>query len=81
MCFDYEWQSEEEASRLRGFTDSDWAGCRKARKSLSGGILFGRHCLKTLLSTQSVYALSVAEAEDYAMVEGTTKLDAQACKL
>ena len=30
------------------YSDSDWAGCRRARKSSSGGsIMLGAHCLKT----------------------------------
>jgi hypothetical protein len=68
--FEYKWQSEEEAVKLKGFTDSDWAGCRKTRKSTSGGaIMLGTHCLRTWSSTQPVHALSVAEAEYYAMIE------------
>lgn len=34
------------------FTDANWAGCRKARKSTSGGaIMLGRHCVKTWSKT------------------------------
>jgi len=36
VTFEYKWQSEEEATKIRGYTDSDWAGCRKTRKSASG---------------------------------------------
>ena len=72
--FDYEFQDENEAAKLRVFTDSDWAGCRKSRKSTSGGaILLGKHCLRTWSSTQPVHALSVAEAEYYALIEGATR--------
>ena len=74
VCFDYEWQDEGDAINLRGFTDSDWAGCRKSRKSTSGGaVMLGKHCLRTWSSTQPVLALSVAEAEYYAIIEGTTR--------
>jgi len=72
--FDYKWQSEDEATKIRGYTDSDWAGCRKTRKSTSGGaIMLGMHCLRTWSSTQPVHALAVAEAEYYALVEGSTR--------
>ena len=70
--FKYEWQ--EEGAQLKVYTDSDWAGCLRTRKSTSGGvILLGQHCIKTWSLTQSSIALSSAEAEYYAMVEGATK--------
>eukprot|EP00973_Karenia_brevis_P094977 12425071-Karenia_brevis.AAC.1 len=44
------------------------------RKPTSGGVwMLGRHCIKTWSSTQGAYALSSAEAELYAMVEGVTR--------
>jgi hypothetical protein len=56
------------------FTDSDWAGCRRTRKSTSGGaIMIGGHCIRTWSTTQAPIALSSAEAEYYAMVEGAVK--------
>ena len=71
VYFKFEWQSEDEGKKLKGYSDSDWAGCRKSRKSTSGGaIMLGKHCLKTWPSTQPTLALSVAEAEYYAIVEG-----------
>ena len=57
VWFEYVWQSGDEALSLRGFTDSDWAGCQKTRKSTSGGAIFlGKHCLRTWSSTQPVRA-------------------------
>ena len=35
--------------------------------------MLGQHCLRTWSSTQPVHALSVAEAEYYALVEGSTR--------
>ena len=68
----YVWQ--DEGARMKVFTDSDWAGCRKTRKSSSGGlIMVGSHCLRAWCSTQGALALSSAEAEYYSMVEGVLR--------
>ena len=49
---------------LRVFVDSDWAGCRRTRKSTNGGCLvLGGACLKLWSTTQAVLALSSGEAE------------------
>jgi hypothetical protein len=67
------WQDEAEVV-LAVFSDSDWAGCRKTRRSTSGGVLLvGSHCLRTWSSTQAPVALSSAEAEYYAMVDAATR--------
>ena len=56
------------------FSDSDWAGCRKSRKSTSGGcIMRGSHCLKSWAKTQAIVAKSSAEAELYGVVRGATE--------
>ncbi len=55
--------------------DTDHAGCVKTRKSSNGGALtFGKHCLKTWSTTQSVVALSSGEAEYYGVVKGGSVL-------
>ena len=49
--------------------DSDWAGCRRTRRSTSGGcVLFRGACLKFWSTTQQHIALSSGEAEYYAAV-------------
>jgi len=68
----YEWQ--EEGVGWKVYTDSDWAGCLKSRKSTSGGVLMrGNHCIRVWCSTQGALALSSAEAEYYSMVEGVLR--------
>ena len=53
------------------FTDADWAGCRRNRKSTSGGVaMIGGHCIKAWAKTQSVVAKSSAESELYSVVKG-----------
>ena len=50
-------------------TNAAWAGCRRARKSTSGGsISIGQHCIKTWSKTQAVIAKSSAESELYGIV-------------
>ena len=63
----YPWQR---ANRLETYSDTDWAGCVKTRKSTSGGcILLGDHLLKSWSSTQANIALSSGEAEMYGVVK------------
>ena len=51
--------------------DTDYAGCKKTRKSTSGGVvMWGDHIIKSWSTTQSVIALSSGEAEYYGMVKG-----------
>ncbi len=53
------------------YTDTDWAGCPKTRKSTSGGcVLLGRHAIKHWSATQSSVALSSAEAEFNGVIRG-----------
>ena len=62
--WEYPWQEEQEAANLKVFTDSDWAGCLRTRRSTSGGlVMLGWHPLRTWSSAQSVVATSSAEAE------------------
>ena len=53
------------------YTDTDWAGRPKTRKSTSGGcILMGRHTIKHWSSTQASVSLSSGEAEFNGVVRG-----------
>ena len=62
---------QEAVSHMELFTDADWAGCRRARKSTSGGVaMVGKHCIKAWSKTQSVIAKSSAESELYSVVKG-----------
>ena len=72
VVLNFKWQGEPKETYLR--TDSDWGGDEKDRKSTSGGVFgIGDHCIKTWATTQQAVALSSAEAEFYAMIEGVTR--------
>ena len=69
LVWRYNMQSQQ--NEVTVSTDADWAGCRRARKSTSGGsICIGRHCIKTWSKTQAVSAKSSAESELYGVVRG-----------
>ena len=49
----------QEVQMLDIYTDTDWAGCPRRRKSTSGGcVLLGSHSLKSWSSTQSSVAFN-----------------------
>ena len=75
----YGWQTRP--SSLDGYTDSDWGGCTKSRKSTSGAVMMvGGHVIKSYSKQQKVLALSSAEAETYGMVACSAEiLGIQAC--
>lgn len=53
------------------WTDSDFAGCTRARKSTSGGVIMhGTHLTKSWSITQAIIALSSADTDHYTMVKG-----------
>ena len=63
----YDWQLEQ--SSISGFSDSDFAGCRRTAKSTSGGVaMIGHHYIKSWSTTQKTIALSSGEAEFTALV-------------
>ena len=54
--------------------DTDFAGCKRTRRSTNGGvILLGDHLVKNWATTQTVVAISSGEAEDYDMTKGACK--------
>ena len=58
---------------IEPYVDSDWAGCRKSRKSTSGGVIyFGGVAVRAWSSNQNVIALSSGEAEYYAALKGAS---------
>jgi hypothetical protein len=66
--------SSEEAKKVTVHSDTDFAGCRKTRKSTSGGVLMiSSHLIKSWSTTQSVIALSSGEAEYYGMVKASAQ--------
>ena len=70
---EYRFKYQKITTDLMIWTDSDHAGCKRTRKSTSGGvIMFGSHVLKSWSSTQAVISLSSGEAEYYSMVKGAS---------
>lgn len=68
MIFHYRWQ---QVDHIDVYTDTDWAGCPRTRKSTSGGcVLLGAHRANSWFSTQSSVALSSGEAEFNGEVRG-----------
>lgn len=68
LVFNYPFQK---ADRWEVYTDTDWAGCIRTRKSISGGcLLLGNLVIKCWSSTQASLALSSDKAEYYGVVRG-----------
>jgi hypothetical protein len=69
LVYQYPWQ---DAHMVDVYSDTDWAGCPRTRKSTSGGcLMLGRHLIKSWSSTQSQVSLSSAEAEYYGVVKAS----------
>ena len=67
----WKYAKQSEVCELTVGTDADWAGCRRARESTSGGTISrGTHCIKTWSKTHAVIAKSSAESELYGVVRG-----------
>ena len=64
----------DSAEIIKVFSDSDWAGCRRSRRSTSGGVAsIGEGAVKHWSSTQGSTAMSSGEAEYYAMVKAAAE--------
>ena len=69
----YDWQ--EEKATLTGYSDSDWAGCRRTSQSTSGGVItIGKHYIKSWSRTQKCVTLSSAEAELVALAKVSAEI-------
>jgi hypothetical protein len=67
------WQECEK--EIEGYSDSDWAGCRKTAKSTSGGVVMaGSHFLKGWSRTQHAVTMSSAEAELVGIVKTSAEV-------
>jgi hypothetical protein len=69
MIIKFEYQQWNK--RIQVWSDTDYAGCHRTRKSTNGGIVrIGNHAIKSYSTTQPVIALSSGEAEYYGLVKG-----------
>ena len=65
---------QESTDEVTCFTDSDWAGCRRTRRSTSGGcMLWSSHPIKMWSRTQALVSLSSAEEELYAAIKACSE--------
>ena len=54
------------------YSDTDWSGCPRTRKSTSGGVVMvGSRCIRTWSSTQPSVTLSSGKAEFYGIVKAS----------
>ena len=50
LVYTYHWQ---EADGIEVYSDTDWSGCPRTRRSTSGGcMMLGKHVIRTWSSTQ-----------------------------
>ena len=63
----------QEAGMIDCYSDTDWAGCPRTRRSTSGGCLvLGKHLIKCWSTTQGPISLSSGEAEFYGVVKASS---------
>ena len=69
----YAWQPTQTV--VIAYSDAGCAGCRKIRKSTTGGcVKIGTHCIKGWSRTQSLLALSSGESELYASLKASAEV-------
>ena len=67
LVLHYPWQDADIG--ISTYSDSDYAGCLRTRRSTSGGcVMIGRHLVKSFSKQQKVVALSSGEADTHALV-------------
>ena len=67
LVYTYPWQTAE---GIDVYSDTDWSGCPRTRRSTSGGcVMIGHHVIRTWSSTQPSVTLSSGEAEFYGLVK------------
>ena len=55
---------QETTSQFDTFTDANWAGCMRTRKSILGGVIMvGTHLIKSRAKTQATIAKPSADSE------------------
>ena len=70
LVYRYDFQ---EAAKVDCYSDTDWAGCPRTRRSTSGGcLMLGRHLIKSWSTTQVPISLSSGEAEFYGVVKASS---------
>ena len=67
------WQKR--VTRIESWCDTDYAGCIRTRKSVSGcSLMLGNSTACTYCKGQAVIALSSGEAEYYGLVSATSQM-------
>ena len=62
----------EPPTKIQVYSDTDWAGCIRTRKSTQGGVvLLGGCCVQSWASTESLISLSSGGAEHYGVVKAS----------
>ena len=70
----WEFPNQSPPDTIDVYVDANWAGCRRTRKSTSGGCaMLGLHCIKAWSKTQAVVAKSSGESELYGVIRGSTE--------
>ena len=69
MIVEFKYQQMPQHLTVR--VDTDYAGCKRTRRSTNGGmIMLGNHLIKNWATTQTVVAISSGEAEYYGVTKG-----------
>ncbi|CAK0799540.1 unnamed protein product [Prorocentrum cordatum] len=69
LVVEYPRQADRRVAQV--YTDSDFAGCLRTRKSTSSWtVMIGKHWIRSSSTTQGFNALSTGEAEFHALVKG-----------